>query len=397
MRRTLAGILLLGSAAAAQDFQVGSRAKAMGGSYTAFGDDPVAVWTNPAGTSGQPSQFSLTYQSFVQYEYDDLGVIIPSTIEGDAEQGLLDPPISPSFAGVVVQLGDADLELAASLAYIRPFQIKYVYYYADPNLGDLVTQTDQQFSRIRSSFAAGVRLSESSPFFKKVSFGIGLDYVHTKYKELDQSPVLDSWTLVYEDSESSMGFGAGVLATVYQSDTFRVDAGAAYNSKVEFNFDADPVIYPAWDWPVLVSGGFAFYLLEGYPLRFTLDVQWIAWKDSVADPDPGFPGFDDTTSYSAGAEYRLELKSGSWVFARAGFKLYDTPWKEESDLPWVGDSQLRIDTDGDKVEILTLGLGLYWSRKNAEGDARLSGIDLAVELFGETDFLIGAGFTYQFD
>src|SRR5262249_6735757 len=50
--------------AAAQDFQVGSRAKAMGGSYTAFGDDPVAIWTNPAGTATQNSQVAITYQSF---------------------------------------------------------------------------------------------------------------------------------------------------------------------------------------------------------------------------------------------------------------------------------------------------------------------------------------------
>ena len=36
-------LVALASTAAAQDFQVGSRAKAMGGSYTAFGDDPVAI------------------------------------------------------------------------------------------------------------------------------------------------------------------------------------------------------------------------------------------------------------------------------------------------------------------------------------------------------------------
>ena len=71
MKRALAVAVLLAvaaRAASAQDFQVGSRAKAMGGSYTAFGDDPVAIWTNPAGTATQPSSATITYQSFTQYE-----------------------------------------------------------------------------------------------------------------------------------------------------------------------------------------------------------------------------------------------------------------------------------------------------------------------------------------
>jgi len=33
----------------AQDQQVGARTKAMGGSYTAFEDDPVSIWLNPGG------------------------------------------------------------------------------------------------------------------------------------------------------------------------------------------------------------------------------------------------------------------------------------------------------------------------------------------------------------
>src|SRR5262249_7897017 len=129
--------------AAAQDFQVGSRAKAMGGSYTAFGDDPVAIWTNPAGTATQNSQVAITYQSFTQYEFGHLGDTIPPSVRGDAEQGLLDPPISPSFLGVVVRMGEGDVDMAASIAYIRPFQIKYVYNFFDPidPNENLITQT----------------------------------------------------------------------------------------------------------------------------------------------------------------------------------------------------------------------------------------------------------------
>ncbi len=391
-------LLALASTAAAQDFQVGSRAKAMGGSYTAFGDDPVAIWTNPAGTATQSSQFAITYQSFTQYEFTNLTETIVRPTTGDPEQGLLDPPISPSFAGVVVRMGEGDLEMAASIAYIRPFQIKYVYSYTDPidPAEDLITQTDQQFSRIRAAYGISLRLSESQ-FLKTIAFGAALDFVYTHYKEVDQSPDPGRDSQVFEDSESSIGYGLGLLITGFESDGFRVDIGAAYNSRVDFKFDLDRVIYPVWDWPALASGGFAFYIGEGYPLRVTVDVQWIEWSNSVAPPDPGFDHFRNTWSFSVGAEYRFRVSEKNRLFVRAGFKSFDTPWKDEDNLPAVGASQLTIDSKGDRIEVVTLGLGFYWIRKTAEGETRASGLDLAIELFGETQYLFGLGFTYQFD
>lgn len=388
-------VAALSSPLAAQDFQVGSRAKGMGGSYTAFGDDPVAIWSNPAGIATQPSQMAITYQSFTQYEFSKLGDTIPAQIQGDAEQGLLDPPISPSFLGLVYQVGDSDLEMAVALAYIRPFQIKYVYNF-DDGVDQLITQTDQQFSRIRGAFAVSAKTS-SGPFLPRVAIGVGLDFVYTKYKEIDQNtdPARDSET--FEDSESSVGVGAGLLATLYESEPFMVDAGVAYNSGVDFHFDLDKNIYPVWDWPTLVSAGLAFYLFEGYPLRITVDAQWVRWKKAVGDPDPTLGGFENTVSYSAGAEYRLKVRSASFLYLRAGFKSYDTPWNGKNNLPALGLSQLSIDTKGDRVEILTTGIGYYWSRKTWEGNTRMTGFDLAAEFFGETQYLLGIGFTYQFD
>ena len=399
IRPIVVAVVLAGmsSAAAAQDFQVGSRAKAMGGSYTAFGDDPVAIWTNPAGIATQSSQFAITYQSFTQYEFDHVSdpIVFPST--GAAEQGLLDPPISPSFAGVVVRMGEGNVEMAASLAYIRPFQIKYTYDFDDGDpVDNLITQTDQQFSRIRAAYGVSFRTSDSA-FFRTVALGVGVDFVYSHYKEIDQSPIPDRDSQTFEDSESSIGYGVGLLITAFESDSFRVDVGAAWNSAVRFHWDLDPVVYPVWDWPALGSGGLAFYIGEGYPLRITVDMQWIGWKRSVAPPDPGFDHFRNTYSFSAGAEYRFKVGEKNRLFARMGIKSYDTPWKNGSNLPAVGLSQLDIDTKGDRIQMLTLGLGFYWTRKTAEGETRSSGIDIAIELFGETQYLIGASFTYQFD
>ncbi len=391
--------LFLAAAAAAQDFQVGSRAKAMGGSYTAFGDDPVAVWCNPAGTAQQPSQFAVTFQSFTQYEFDFFSDPLPGAVKGEPEQGLLDPPISPSFLGLVYQVGDADLEMAVSLAYVRPFQIKYVYLYDDPDplASDLFTQTDQQFSRIRAAYAMSVRLKEGNGVLTRIAFGGSVDFVYTKYKEIDQDPDPAADTEVYEDSESTIGFGAGLMATLLQTDGVTVDIGVAWNSKADFDFDLDKNVYPVWDWPALVSAGLALYLGEGSPLRLTIDVQLISWEEAVGDPDPTEKGFEDTVSVSAGAEYRFTLKPGTWLFARAGGKSYDTPWGDEDELPALGLSRLSIETKGDRINMLTLGLGLAWSRKAADGQLRLSGFDLAVELFGETTYLMAVGFNYQFD
>jgi hypothetical protein len=318
---------------------------------------------------------------------------------GEPKQGLLDPPITPAFLGIVVRVGEGDVDMAASIAYIRPFQIKYVYNFNDPDpTQDLITQTDQQFSRIRAAYAVSFRVSDSS-FFKTIALGAGVDFVYTNYKEEDQSAAAAAGSQIFEDSESAFGYGLGILVTAFESDSFRVDAGGAYNSKVHFHFGLDPTIYPVWDYPALASGGLALYIGEGYPLRMSFDVQWIGWKEAVAPPDPtsGFDSFHNTLSYSVGAEYRFKVGETHRLFARAGFKSYDTPWKDRSNLPAVGDSQLSIKTKGDRIEILTLGLGLYWTRKTPDGEVRSSGIDLAVELGGETNVLFGLSYTYQFD
>ena len=57
MVRPGAVILFLAGAAStltAQDQQLGARTKAMGGSYTAFQDDPLLVWLNPSGIARFP-------------------------------------------------------------------------------------------------------------------------------------------------------------------------------------------------------------------------------------------------------------------------------------------------------------------------------------------------------
>ncbi|HYE99820.1 MAG TPA: hypothetical protein VEJ18_12960, partial [Planctomycetota bacterium] len=69
--------------AAAQDQQLGARTKAMGGSYTAFEDDPVSIWLNPAGIATQPHALSLVYQTYPTYEIE----LAPSLFGGEDPRG----------------------------------------------------------------------------------------------------------------------------------------------------------------------------------------------------------------------------------------------------------------------------------------------------------------------
>src|SRR5258706_13562532 len=64
---TLALLLAMAASAWAQDQQIGARTKGMGGSYTAFEDDPISVWLNPAGIATQPDQMSLCYQTYLGF------------------------------------------------------------------------------------------------------------------------------------------------------------------------------------------------------------------------------------------------------------------------------------------------------------------------------------------
>ena len=69
----------------------------MGGSYTAFEEDPVSVWLNPAGIATQPLQASLVYQTCTLYPVEEKGLSEPPARSVEAETGLADPGFLPSF------------------------------------------------------------------------------------------------------------------------------------------------------------------------------------------------------------------------------------------------------------------------------------------------------------
>jgi long-subunit fatty acid transport protein len=68
------------------------------------------------------------------------------------------------------------------------------------------------------------------------------------------------------DTATGYGFGAGLLATVYDNnESFKVNFGIAYQSFVRFDFSVEPELFPAFDMPQQFNAGFTFYLLEEPP------------------------------------------------------------------------------------------------------------------------------------
>src|SRR5438552_4596855 len=94
---TAVALFALATTASAQDQQLGARTKAMGGSYTAFEDDPVSVWLNPAGIATQNTSGAIAYQTYTTYPLHENKAPMSSTVgfSAGAETTFIDPAFIP--------------------------------------------------------------------------------------------------------------------------------------------------------------------------------------------------------------------------------------------------------------------------------------------------------------
>jgi hypothetical protein len=385
---TALALLLCAAAAMAQDQQLGARTKAMGGSYTAFEDDPVSVWLNPAGIATQPDQLSIAYQTYTAYPRgqergpgDTINFTVkPVTIMGD-------PAVLPSYIGFVFQVGDAQSPLAIGVCYAQPYLVDYAMdQVKDPNQTAFVPETEVQqvFGRFRASVAKDFRLQDQGApgFFTHVSAGAGLDLGYERWH----------FTGLGQDTTTSnigFGFGLGGLLGVYDDyDSFKMNLGVAYTSAVHYDFRIDPSILPAFDMPQQLNVGMTFYMLHGTPLRATVDFQWIDWSATAQKPlYSNFQGFQDAKNYSIGFEYRVRLSDRVSLYPRAGYRHFDAPWSSPNNLPMTGPFRLVLDTKAGAFNMATYGVGLSWITEGGKvrsvdvaGDAGGDAINMAVGL-----------------
>ncbi len=388
----LAGILLVPGTAAAQDQQIGARTKAMGGSYTAFEDDPISVWLNPAGIAAQPDQLSVAYQTYTAYPVEETRASGGSTVTSvRAETSFADPEIIPSYLGSVFQLGNEENPMSIGICYARPYHLNYAMdKVIDANQPVFVPEAnmEQSLSRFRAAFAYDFRIREpgEAGFLPHISLGVGADigFVRWKFTSTDQDKT---------DISSSFGFGVGALVGVYDdTETIRVNFGIAYQSAIRYHFDIAPDILPAFNMPQQVNAGLTFYLLEGMPLRVTFDFQWLDWSDTAEKPlYTGNPSFEDAFNVSAGVEYRVEISEEIFFYPRAGFRVFEAPWGDKNNLPMTGAYKLVLDTKSERFNLFTFGFGVSWLTE----EGRFRTIDLAMDTGGDA-YNAAFGYTHEF-
>ncbi|HEV3029098.1 MAG TPA: hypothetical protein VG457_16085, partial [Planctomycetota bacterium] len=213
--------LFAASAGLAQDQQVGARTKAMGGSYTAFEDDPVSIWLNPGGIATQTDGGIINYQTYTLYD-------LKTSSSGGASStrsqlGWSDPAFLPSYLGATFQLGTSDNPQALGICFVTPFRLRLVYLPYDFTTGAPATApgltVDQSFYRIRSAYARDFRIQPDG-WFTHLAVGLGVDvnitdWTFTEFKTINSGT--DTATLTVTDRNVGFGGGAGVLLGVYDN------------------------------------------------------------------------------------------------------------------------------------------------------------------------------------
>jgi len=393
-----AGIVLVAaSSGLAQDQQVGARTKAMGGSYTAFEDDPVSIWLNPGGIATQTDGGTIDYQTYTLYDLKTSSSGGASTTR--SQLGWSDPAFLPSYLGATFQLGSSDSPQALGICFATPFRLRLVYLPYDFTTGAPAPApgltVDQSFYRIRSAYARDFRI-KSEGWFTHLAVGLGVDvnitdWTFTEFKTINGGT--DTATLTVTDRNVGFGGGAGLLLGVYDNrDNFKVNFGAAWQSSANYQFSINAVDVPLFDWPNQFQGGLTFYMLEGLPLRLTVDAQVIEWASAVRHSLlSGVSSFRNVTNYSAGAEYALVASERVKLYPRVGVRLFNAPWSDQNNLPAVGLQRLSIDTKSGSFVIGSFGLGIGWA--SDAGKSRM--FDLGVDIGGDQPGLALA-FTMEF-
>ncbi len=391
--------LIVPAAAWGQDQQLGARTKAMGGSYTAFEDDPVSIWLNPAGIATQPDQGAIAYHTYTGYPVKrerSGGTIAAST---EAETIMVDPALLPAFLGAVFQLGTPEDPMAIGICYARPYHIKYAMdVISDPaqTTFNPTAGVEESLSRFRVSFAKDIRFRPvgESGTFTHLAVGVGIDLGYERWEFTQQTSVSGLViTTLNTDTSIGFGFGLGLLLGVYDNgESFKVNVGFAYSSAVEYTFDIEPDILPAFDMPQQVNFGATFYLLQGTPLRVTIDFQFIDWSETAEKPIfSGQPEFDDAFNFSIGGEYRFQLSEKIALYPRLGFRRFDAPWADANNLPSTGGFKLVLETDDESFNLFTFGAGLQWTTEGG----KLRSVDLAADAGGDS-LNVAMGYTHEF-
>lgn len=353
----------------------------MGGGYTAFEDDPVSIWSNPAGMATQSGGVSLQDQTYTIYKRAGSSVP-PGHLPG--RLGLNEPAAVPSFVGALYQIGSVERPQAVGICVASPVLLRMAFDGPDDSVSPNVWTTTQSFFRVRLAYARDFRFRPvgEEGWLPHLSVGLGGDIAFTRFEMTD--PVLGE-----TDRENRSEFGAGlglVLGVFDNTRNLKVNLGFSYQSSIGFDLrelhGEDLREGPGFDWPEQVQFGVLVYLLEGLPLRLTADVQLTNWNRANERSEIfGVESFSRTVTYSLGAEYRVVVDSATTLFPRVGVRFLDPPWKtnHRSRLPATEEWQMVVSSRGDRLVAFTAGLGVSFT--SAAG--RVTSLDASFEIGGD--------------
>jgi hypothetical protein len=340
----------------------------MGGGGTAFEDDPISVWLNPAGIATQPRGLSLTYQSFPAYVTDDSKSPpshIPARLEMNQPDGM------PTHLGVVFPFGSEERPQAVGLSFVSPLFLKLAFDAPDDFVsGNLfspnVWSTEQTFYRVRLAYGRDFRIRPigEEGWLSHVAIGLAADVGFTTLEMVDLTRGRTT-----RDSKTAFGAGFGTLIGVFDNTrNLKINLGMTYQSAIGFDLERLPTLTPrpgpAFNWPDQLQVGAVVFLLEGLPLRLCGEIQRVGWsKASHRSAIPGVEAFQDSTTVSVGAEYRVPVSDTTTLFPRLGLRLFEAPWSgnDRARLPAYEDWQLSISTRAGRFLIFSGGIGISFA------------------------------------
>ncbi|RKZ16511.1 hypothetical protein DRQ53_06185 [bacterium] len=350
------GLILLtltGTAAAGgfNIYEMGARATAMGGAFTATADDASAIFYNPAALAWQDSEWEVS---------GNLSLISPSIkfalaegtetlYPGDERSQTADAIFPP--AGLYTSWKMKDKPVAFGLGFFTPFGLGVKWDKPETFAGrSLATDSEIQglYLSPMVSFAANDKLA--------VSVGVHFVKTHLTLERIITLPLgqnVGGFKL-----EGASGVGVGTAAGLMFRPNPKLSVGVNYKGGVTNEFrdqDADlsfdsgapgisTRVSADLKFPTIVTGAVRYEFTEQFGLEF--DLVWFEWSvfDEV-ELDFEFDPFDtileenyeDVFQYRVGAEYKLNEK---WRLM-GGFVYDNSPQPVESVSPLLPDADRR--------------------------------------------------------
>lgn len=303
---------------------IGSKATALGGAYSAYADDPYAVYYNPAGLVQikDPIVSGGVFMLMPKLNYYDL------TLRQNGTTVLGPTDYSEDFGPLYIPHFGAAYPISNSLVF---GVAAYVPYGLDLKWNDNAVKNPGAYSAFHTLYAREVVTpSMAYKVSDKLSVGAGISLGRSQM--VAEKVFFPTTTQIRLDMADDFNYSlnAGVLYHpedfLFLGLTYRGRAKAIFDGEVDVNgVDSGINVRTQFDHPEQIQGGIRYITPHHVTLDF--DLEWTRWsiqKDQVgtfSEPLMGIipearyeRSWDDTVSVRMGAEWKvndtLDLRAG---------------------------------------------------------------------------------------